>query len=354
MEIINRYFIKDIITNSCHASSIVFYKNKLYTAWFGGSYEGCNDVCIYINNGNETKKIGNNINQPCWNPVLFVYDDDLYLFYKIGAFCDRWQTLVARLDENLNLLDLPQMLPAGLNGPVKTKPLRVENDIYCGSSFETQFDWSSYVEIYQIKNHRWHLKSRSNPLNTPKVTYKGSSGQKKTSLGLIQPALWKNNETNTIHMFLRSSFGLPELYYSAIISNNDPFIKKSNYILPLPINNIDNPNSSVDVTFVNNRLFLICNPNSLERSPLVIYEIKPFQIFSPIFKVVAKEKKENQASSWSLELDIISKIEIGNILNVLGCNTTELSYPYMIEHNGDLYISYSFGRSKIEICTVKI
>jgi predicted neuraminidase len=35
-------------------------------------------------------------------------------------------------------------------------------------------------------------------------------------------------------------------------------------------------------------------------------------------------------------------------------NTLELSYPYLIEHNNQLHLCYTYGRKKIEHVTIEI
>ncbi len=81
---------------SCHASTIVeLDNNKLMAAWFGGSHEGANDVCIWTSICNDEVwgkpiKAANGIidsvvQYPCWNPVLFkTKSGKLFLFYKVG------------------------------------------------------------------------------------------------------------------------------------------------------------------------------------------------------------------------------------------------------------------------------
>ena len=343
MNIIDRKFL-DTPTASAHASSIVFYKDKLYSAWFGGSREGASDVCIYVNNGTVTKAIGGQMNLAHWNPIWFVDDsvsgdEDLYLFYKIGEFCDRWQTFIVGLDEDLNQLSHPQILPAGINGPVKTKPLKLGNNVFCGSSVETFADWTSYVERLTIKDKKLRFEERSRPMSVPKQVYEVNLGRKRLTNGILQPTLWYDHTKDQINMFLRSSRGLSQLYYASGSIDFGRF-------RIMPVLNIENPNSSVDVVYYNDRLFLACNPSDIDRSPLVIYELDTKN------EVVYED--DTHKSTLGTTFAIKDTLTIGSYDDVEGCMTKELSYPYLIEHGGKLYLSYTYGRSKIEICTIEI
>ncbi|MCB9211852.1 MAG: exo-alpha-sialidase, partial [Ignavibacteriales bacterium] len=90
------------IFGASHASTIVEVDSgKFIVAWFAGSFEGANDVCIWTSkfNGNDWSKpnkivsgidsLGNQM--PCWNPVLFKTEyQKLYLFYKVGLNPREW------------------------------------------------------------------------------------------------------------------------------------------------------------------------------------------------------------------------------------------------------------------------
>ena len=70
---------------SCHAATIEELPNgDLVAAFFGGSYEGCSDVCIWMcrkNVGNTAwtapkvvakGDVGKGEQHPCWNPVFLL------------------------------------------------------------------------------------------------------------------------------------------------------------------------------------------------------------------------------------------------------------------------------------------
>src|SRR5215471_19413056 len=87
--------------SQCHASTIAETKDRLVTAWFGGSGEGHRDVGIWLArfaNGRWTApeevtigKAADGSREPCWNPVLFQpTQGSLILFYKVGPSPRKW------------------------------------------------------------------------------------------------------------------------------------------------------------------------------------------------------------------------------------------------------------------------
>ena len=151
MQIIDRKFL-NTQTPTCHASTITFYKDDPVFAWFGGKQEGLPDSSIYVQYKDVVRSLGTKVKIAYWNPILFTIGDGLFLAYKRGQFCDRWQTYISNITDMENVEKLEdcstQIIPAGLNFGVKTKPIIKGDLIYCGSSVETIFDWVSYIETY--------------------------------------------------------------------------------------------------------------------------------------------------------------------------------------------------------------
>ena len=338
MKILERNFLKKS-TRSVHASCVEFWNGYPVFSWFGGSKEGAQDVSIYVSNlHNEGKiiAIGNGDKIPRWNPILFNHNDKLWLFEKAGIFCDRWQTFIHDMTDYKegitedDLMKKTQIIPAGLNGPVKTRPIIVGEDIICGSSVETFCDWASYMESYRINtdNGKWDFVKRSNPIFPKSKESYDFYGNTRTSLGLIQPALWQDDD-GQIHSFFRSSRGHNNIFYSKLMNNG---------LWDAPVaTNLPNPNSSVDVVFLDGRLFLVYNPDSNYRMPLNIAELA-----------------KRSDSKW----EIVNEITVTNSINDTENNeqtfTDELSYPYMIGHDGRLHLTYTFGRTRIEYCVISV
>jgi predicted neuraminidase len=318
-----------------HAATIEFFNNHPVFAWFSGSREGAEDVhlCLYNLHGDgKIIKIGSEDNLPRWNPILFAYNDRLFLFEKVGFFCDRWATFVHDITNwghvvpEKEIRATGKVLPAGLNGPVKTKPIVHDDIIYCGSSVETIFDWSGFIESYKIKNNEFIFLERSNPLYIKeKFTYVDDVGITRKSLGLIQPSLFiKNNKHNA---FLRASRPFGKIFYS--YEN-----KAGTWATPQPTNLL-NPNSGIDTLVYKDSLYLAYNPSSTKRLPLVISKIS---------------QKSDECLFYKVEDEVL-------IRENANCNGrafySELSYPYMIEHNNLFHLVYTYARTAIEYCIIQ-
>ena len=327
MKIVHREFITPS-TKTCHASSIAFYKNLPVYAYFGGTNEGCEDSSIYVKYNGKTLSYGEKAPVAMWNPVLYSFDDKLFLFLKAGRFCDSWQTFICDLSDidkdNFEIKKLKH-LPAGLNGPVKTKPILHDDKIYCGSSVETIVDWTSYIEAYNYKNGEFYFHSRSRPLVLPKIRYYDSTYVKyRQAMGLIQPSLWVDNN-NDLHAFFRTSRGFDNIAYSKNIMGewSDPTFV-----------DILNPNSGIDTVYFNNSLFLVYNPSKKYRTPLVVAKLDDkFKIDE---ELVVADKNSMEKSQNEI---MISR---------------ELSYPFMICENGMLHLTYTYCRRKIEYVQIEI
>ena len=334
MKISKREFLPSE-TLAVHASTIEWWEDHFVFAWFGGTREGYPDVSIYLynlNNDGETIILGSTDSEPRWNPILFSHNNRLYLFEKIGTFCDRWQTIVHDITnwtEDITQKEIrfkQQIIPAGLNGPVKTRPVVYNNMILCGSSVETLLDWTSYVEAYIINNNKWECVGRSNPINVEeKKQYKDKySGATRVSQGIIQPSLWVDKDNN-LKSFFRSSNGLEKVYYSQCKSNL--FWEKA-----IPTN-IPNPNSSVCCNYINNELYLVYNPSNISRYPLNVVKIS----------------QKNDGG----EFEILKNDDILTIAD----DETDLagfSYPYSIVYENQIHLVYTFKRKKIEYCVIDL
>ena len=325
MKLISHTDLK-VTTRTCHASTMAFYKNKPVFAWFGGYKEGSIDCSIYVQFQNRVWNVGYNTPYAMWNPILCPVDDKLFLFAKKGEFCDRWQTYLYDISDidnpkfNIERDVEPIILPAGLNGPVKTKPVIYGNEIYCGSSVETKWDWTSYVESY---NKDWKFIHRSKPLVVPKPK------SQMIIAGIIQPALWIGS-FNNLNAFFRSSHGLNKIYHAECKGysynyNLSPDHFRSDWTEPVPTK-LDNPNSGIDVVYHNKRLFLAYNPYVSYRFPLDIVELDS-------------------------GFNIIDKLTVENC-PATDCYSPEFSYPYLVEHDDLLHLTYTNCRTGIKYCVI--
>ena len=345
MKILERCFLPQP-RMSVHAASLAYFNGHMVFAWFGGSAEGANDVCIYLYNlhgDNKMIVIGND-NIPRWNPVLFTVADRLFLAEKAGLWCDRWQTFFHDITDwprditDKEIMATAQMLPAGLNGPVKTKPL-LEFGTYSdgksgvitfGSSVETAYDWSSWLEFYYLtKSNKLEFLNRQGPFFiAEKPVYTDFNGATRRGLGVIQPSLW--HDDSGIHAFLRSSKPYGKIYLVDKFSGEYGY---ENITSPAPTN-FRNPNSGIDTVYFNKKLYLAYNPSSSCRYPLVVSEIER-----------TKERGLNFAVKE--EVSIREKVTEEHAMF-----SPELSYPFMIEQGGKLHLVYTYGRRMIEYVVV--
>jgi len=153
---------------ACHASTIVrLDKHRLMSAWFGGQYEGSPDVSVWAavkDSMGWTKPIKvadgmtNGKQYPCWNPVLFKAGTKLYLHYKAGPNPREWWALYKISSDDGKTWSEAIKLPAGFLGPIKNKPVLLENgNILYPSSTESidEKTWKMHVEISDRNLNNW-------------------------------------------------------------------------------------------------------------------------------------------------------------------------------------------------------
>jgi alpha-L-rhamnosidase len=133
---------------SCHASTIAETPNGLIAAWFGGTYERHPDVCIYTSSKvddvwTEPKLVADGIENdtlryPTWNPVLYqIPDGDLLLFYKVGPNPREWWGMLKRSADHGKTWSDAEKLPEGYIGPVKNKPVLLNEYTYLSVKYRT-------------------------------------------------------------------------------------------------------------------------------------------------------------------------------------------------------------------------
>ena len=153
---------------SCHASTIEETPAGLVAAWFGGSHEKHPDVGIWFSRKMDDKwsvpvEVANGIQHtrkryPCWNPVLFqVPEGPLLLFYKVGPNPREWWGMLMESEDNGLTWSEPRRLPEDILGPVKNKPVLMEDGLlWCPSSKEPE-QWEVYLETTPDFGKTWSL-----------------------------------------------------------------------------------------------------------------------------------------------------------------------------------------------------
>ena len=162
---------------SCHASTIAETPAGLVTAFFGGTHERHPDVCIYVCrqvDGSWTAPaevadgvINDTLRYPTWNPVLYqVPEGELLLFYKVGPHPSQWWGMLKRSTDNGVTWSEAESLPEGYIGPVKNKPVLLDDGtLICPSSKEGN-GWRIHFEYTTDFGKTW---STSEPINEGKI-----------------------------------------------------------------------------------------------------------------------------------------------------------------------------------------
>lgn len=155
--IVRRFVFDRAAFAQCHAATLAFAGDVLVAAWFGGTREGARDVDIWsarFHRGHwsapERVATGQGTDGrawPCWNPVLHGDGSQrLELFYKVGPSPRRWWGMRTRSHDGGRTWSTPNRLPPGFLGPVKNKPLALEDGrLLCGSSREG-VGWRVHLE----------------------------------------------------------------------------------------------------------------------------------------------------------------------------------------------------------------
>ncbi len=112
---------------------------------------------------------------PCWNPVLTKQPDGkLILYYKVGSSPRTWWGMRCTSSDNGQTWSIGEKLPDGFLGPIKNKPIWLNDVLVCPSSTEHN-GWQVHFELY--KNSAYSKTHVEDPRN----------------LQAIQPTLLKHN-----------------------------------------------------------------------------------------------------------------------------------------------------------------
>ncbi|WP_442590256.1 sialidase family protein [Pedobacter sp. AW31-3R] len=144
----------------CHASTLVeVTPGKILLACFGGSAEGKQDVDIWLSNIDingitaplnvANGVVTDSLRFPCWNPVLFKSREGrTFLFYKVGPNPREWWGMLKVSDDDGKSWSAATRLPDGILGPIKNKPIQLEDGtILSPSSVErNETRWVAHIE----------------------------------------------------------------------------------------------------------------------------------------------------------------------------------------------------------------
>ena len=294
----------------CHASTIVETSDKtLVAAWFGGTHEKHEDVCIWMsrregkrwtppeNVANGVQYLcpnGEKVRYPCWNPVLVQPSDGpLMLFYKCGPSPSEWWGILARSGNGGKTWSFPHRLPEGVLGPVKNKPVQIEDGtLLCGSSTEGD-GWRVHFELTPDHGRTW---TRTKAVNDGKT------------IAAIQPSILLH-PMHRLQAIGRSQQGKMWSCWS-----NDGGLTWE----PMELLDVPNPNSGTDaVTLRDGRHVLVYNHSTTARTPLNV-----------------------AISSDGIDWRMVHTLE---------SEPGEYSYPAVIQSaDGKLHITYTWKRERIK------
>lgn len=156
---------------SVHATTIVETQTGLVAAWFGGTHEKNPDVGIWVSrftdgSWSQSVEVANGIQytltggkilrHPTWNPVLFQpKSGPLLLFYKAGPSPQSWWGMLTQSDDGGKTWEQPRRLPEGILGPVKNKPVQLDDgSLLCPTSEEIKADSKDEKEKWIVHFER--------------------------------------------------------------------------------------------------------------------------------------------------------------------------------------------------------
>lgn len=311
LQVISSEFIFDTAPfASCHASTILEIEDGMLAAWYGGTVEGNEDVCIYcsryINSSwSEPVLVADGIvseaqRYPCWNPVLFRQSNgNIALFYKVGLSpSEWWGEYKLSSDNGLNWSEKIS-LPEGMLGPIKNKALSLPNGkiIYPTSVEYSSDNWKAFMESSEQDFTGWSRTSIDNG-----------------DFNAIQPTLFFIN--GRIEALCRTQEGTIAKTISVDLGNT--WSKLEGTTLP-------NNNSGIDGIALEDGLrLLVCNPITGGRNKLSIMG-------------------SFDGEQWRTMLTLEDQ------------PTGEYSYPAIIHRrNGTLDISYTYRRESIKHVNLRI
>jgi predicted neuraminidase len=287
---------------SCHASTLTeTRKGEILCSWFAGTEEGAEDVKIWI--ARKSKKgwslpvVVAEEECPCWNPVLYTMPaGDILLFYKAGSHPQVWSGFVKRSIDGGNTWLQSFDLPAGVTGPVKNRPLLLDNGVLlCGSSTESWRRWGCWIDITSDRGATWR---KSSPINVESQLF-----------GMIQPALVFSKDK--IRLLARSH----QIGFICTAESSDGGLTWGSAIPT----NLPNPNSAIDaINLSDGRILLVYNHSKENRYPLNV------------------ALSSDGGETWDMKL-------------VLETEPGEFSYPCVIQTKDKVvHVSYTWNRKNIK------
>jgi len=321
----------------CHASTLAETpEGELVAAWFGGTAESDPDVSIYVSrreNGRWTKsrkvadgEVGGGVRFPTWNPVLFQpRAGPLWLFYKVGPSPENWWGMVMRSSDGGRTWTEPRRLPPGVLGPIKNKPVELEDGtwISASSTEDPVRGWQVHIERSTDQGGSWSV---IGPLNRTSI------------FNAIQPSILVHAD-GRLQLLCRSK----EMRLLTAWSTDSGLTWS-----PMSASELHNPNSGSDaVTLADGTHLLVYN----RREPSVVAEA------NPKFMALGGSQPEvaDAAEDWGARCPLNVALSRDGIHWKMVLTLEDESrphgyaYPAVIQtRDGLVHVAYTWGRERIK------
>jgi len=294
----------------CHASTIESTPDGLVASWFGGTKERNEDVEIWVSREKEgvwstPVSVADGVQHkdkryPTWNPVLFlVPGGPLMLFYKVGPNPREWWGMLKISEDGGRSWSEGCRLPEDILGPIKNKPVLIDQTLICPSSTEND-GWRIHMELTRDMGKTWEI---IGPVNEREPYH------------VIQPTIL-NYGKDTLQLLARSK----ESKIMSSWSYDGGMIWGELKATELP-----NPNSGIDAVTLDNGYQLLVYNHSVRETENIGNSRTPLNVAISV-----------DGESWK------------NVIT-LEDEPGEYSYPAVIQsEDGMVHITYTWNRKKIK------
>lgn len=301
----------------CHASTLVeVAPGHLVAAWFGGTKERAPDVGIWVahhENGRWSDAIevadgrqADGTRLPSWNPVLFQSPDGpLVLFYKVGPSPSKWWGLMLVSEDGGKSWSEPSLLPEGILGPIKNKPVVLADGTWLSPS-STEGNPEGWLVHFELSRDRGATWERTKALG------------KGPGLDAIQPSVLLHKDGG-LQAVCRTKQGVVAMSWSR---------DSGKTWSPLVATELPNPNSGTDaVTLADGRQLIVYNHSG------------------------HRPDEPGKGNRWPLDVAVSDDGLVWKRVVTLETEpmTSGYSYPAVIQgKDGRVHITYTWGRKRIK------